>query len=219
MQELDRMVGNFEVDAAPARFEVSNLIITPIEVKLHENVSISALVTNVGGSEGAHTVWLSGSSNTGATIHQSYATGVLQPGKSETASWSLKMDTLGQYTVTVDGQVGTFSVLEAVKPAFVGLLVKVGTIWSPVSSVSFTVGDVVELATCWQNPSAVHSWQCSIEDFLLKDPDGLTVTPTLLSASNTATAGPGGVVYIRYQVTFNKAGSWSYSGKLKGKVL
>lgn len=55
---IDGLTGSFVVLALPAEFVVTDLIISPSEVYIGEPVTISCLVTNVGGTRGSKTVTL-----------------------------------------------------------------------------------------------------------------------------------------------------------------
>jgi len=53
---VDGLTGGFFVIEKPADFTVSDLIIEPTEVYVGETVSISVVVTNVGGKAGSYEV-------------------------------------------------------------------------------------------------------------------------------------------------------------------
>ena len=55
---VNGLVGSFTALALPAEFEVSDLVITPSTVNVGEEVSISVIVTNIGGSPGSTTITL-----------------------------------------------------------------------------------------------------------------------------------------------------------------
>ena len=55
---IDGLSGSFTAVELPAEFEVSNLIIEPSEVDVGEPVTISCVVTNVGGQRGTKTITL-----------------------------------------------------------------------------------------------------------------------------------------------------------------
>lgn len=55
---VDGLTGSFAVLAFPAEFVVSDLVISPSEVYIGELVTISCLVTNVGGVRGSKTITL-----------------------------------------------------------------------------------------------------------------------------------------------------------------
>lgn len=56
---VDGLSGSFTAYSVPAaEFRVSNLVITPTEVYVGESVSISVVVTNVGGKVGSYEVTL-----------------------------------------------------------------------------------------------------------------------------------------------------------------
>ena len=90
---------------APARFAVFDLSITPSEVKPAEQVTISAVVTNIGGSEGSYTVVLK---INGAEERRKEV--ILGVGNSEKVSFNTTKDVGGTYTVSVNGLSGIFTV-------------------------------------------------------------------------------------------------------------
>ena len=91
---------------APARFSISDLSVTPGEVSPAEEVTISALVTNTGGSEGTYTVTLkiNGSEESRKEV-------TVRTGKSEAVTFTVAKDTEASYTVDIDGTVGQFNVV------------------------------------------------------------------------------------------------------------
>jgi len=94
------------VAPAPASFVISDFSVTPSEVKLAEQVKISAVVTNTGGSEGSYTVLLQ--INGAEEAKKEVALGA---GKSETVTFTIAKDTEGSYAVTINGKVGQFNVI------------------------------------------------------------------------------------------------------------
>ncbi len=106
---LDRLIGSFnisEVVEAPASFAISDLSVTPSKVKPREQVTISALVTNTGGSEGSYTVVLKING-----VEETKKEVILGAGKSETVTFTITKDTEGTYTVNIAGKVGRFTAI------------------------------------------------------------------------------------------------------------
>ena len=91
---------------ASASFTISDLSVTRSEVKPAEQVTISTVVTNIGGSEGSYTVVLK---INGAEEAKKEVT--LGAGKSETVTFTIAKDAEGSYTVNIDGKVGQFTVI------------------------------------------------------------------------------------------------------------
>jgi len=91
---------------APASFTVSNLSVTASEVEPSEQVTISAVVANTGGSEGSYTVILKINS-----VEEASKEVTLGPDKSETVTFTISRDTEASYTVNIDGEVGRFTVI------------------------------------------------------------------------------------------------------------
>jgi PGF-pre-PGF domain-containing protein len=111
---LDRLFDSFsvtEVIEAPAAFTASNLTITPAEVDIGEEVTISVLVTNTGDLSGSYEVILK---IDGVAVATKAVT--LAGGASETITFTTAQDIAGTYSVTVDGLSGTFGVKAVVPP-------------------------------------------------------------------------------------------------------
>ncbi|MFH1383330.1 MAG: CARDB domain-containing protein, partial [Chloroflexota bacterium] len=98
---------------APAEFVIGSLSVTPGTVKPAEQVTISTMVTNIGGSEGTYTVVLK---INGAEEARKDVT--LAAGKSQTVSFTTTRAEAGSYTVSIDGQTAQFTVTapQAVTP-------------------------------------------------------------------------------------------------------
>ena len=96
---------------APASFTVSALSITPSVVKLTEQVTISTVVTNTGGSEGIYTVVLqiNGKEVAGKEV-------TLGASQSDTVVFTIAKDEEGIYTANIDGKVGQFTVIVTAPP-------------------------------------------------------------------------------------------------------
>ena len=95
------------VSPEPAKFVISDLSISPSEVKTRESVTISFDVTNSGGTSGTHTVTLKVNGSELAT--ESVA---LDPGQSQRVNFTAKTESSGTFTVEVDGLKGTFKATE-----------------------------------------------------------------------------------------------------------
>jgi len=99
---------------APASFELSNLQITPSQfeiwqtvtfvIKIGEEVTISADVTNRGGQEGSYTAILKINGETEGTQEIT-----LRPGQSEQVVFTVSDNGPGQYVVTIDSLSGEFT--------------------------------------------------------------------------------------------------------------
>lgn len=90
-----------------AAFTVTDLQISPPQVAVGETVTISAKVTNTGGAEGSYDVTLK---KNGAVESTSEVT--LVPGQSTTVSFSSTADSAGNYQMEIDGQIGSFTVVQ-----------------------------------------------------------------------------------------------------------
>ncbi len=89
----------------PASFAVSDLSVTPSEIEPDEQVTISATVTNTGGSEGSYIAVLKIDG-----VEEGTKEVTLEAGESETITFTIMNDTVGNYTVEIDGEVGQFTV-------------------------------------------------------------------------------------------------------------
>lgn len=94
-----------------AEFTLTNLAISPGEVSPGEDVTITVLVTNTGGSTGSITLELRI-----AGVVQATGGATLAPGASDTVAFTVSRDETGTYGVTVDGLTGSFRVTEAAFP-------------------------------------------------------------------------------------------------------
>ncbi|MCK4884762.1 hypothetical protein KAS24_01705, partial [Candidatus Bathyarchaeota archaeon] len=93
----------------PAEFQISNLEVTPTEVKAGEEVTVSVRITNVGGQAGSYTLPL-------LTINQTVEetrTVTLEKGASTITEFTVTKQTLGTYNVEIGGLVDQFTVSEA----------------------------------------------------------------------------------------------------------
>lgn len=101
---------NIPVKSPPwvAIFTVTDLQVFPTQVAVGETVVISANVTNTGGAEGSYNATLK---RNGAMEGTSEVT--LMPGQSTTVSFNCTEHSAGDYQVEIDGQVRTFTVVQA----------------------------------------------------------------------------------------------------------
>jgi len=119
--EIGNLSGRFKVEAAPpppeatpapaqaprpASFTVADLSVTPREVRPAETLTISALVTNSGGSDGAYTAVLKINN-----VEEARKTVGLAAGQSQRVTFTIVRDREGSYTVDIDGKTGVFSVV------------------------------------------------------------------------------------------------------------
>ena len=107
------LLETFEVKALEApsapivgHFQITDLSVTPSEVNLNEQVNISAVVTNTGGSEGSYTVVLKINS-----VEETRKEVTLGAGKTEAVTLTIAKDVEGSYTVDIDGRLGQFTVI------------------------------------------------------------------------------------------------------------
>jgi len=91
----------------PAKFVVSDLSISPGEVKAGESVTISVDVANSGGTVGTYAVTLKVNGSELATKSLT-----LDPGQSQKVTFTAKIESGGTYTVEVDGLKGAFTATE-----------------------------------------------------------------------------------------------------------
>ncbi|GAH79704.1 unnamed protein product, partial [marine sediment metagenome] len=92
-------------------FATSKLSITPAEVNIGEEVTITTLITNTGKLAGSYKLTLSIDNAVVATREVT-----LEGGASEEVTFTAVKDVAGTCTVTVDGLSGTFMVRTPPKP-------------------------------------------------------------------------------------------------------
>jgi len=93
-----------------AAFATSNLSISPSEVNIGEEVTISVLVTNTGNAAGSYEVTLKIDGAVEATKEVT-----LNAGANKEVTFTTAKDVAGSYSVTVNGHSGSFSIRQ--KPA------------------------------------------------------------------------------------------------------
>lgn len=89
----------------PPQFTTANLTVSPPMVEVGENVTISVLVNNTGGSEGTYQLVLKINGTTETTKNITLAAGA-----SQNVTFIISRDTPGAYVVEVDGLTGEFTV-------------------------------------------------------------------------------------------------------------
>ncbi|MCX6001517.1 MAG: hypothetical protein NTY79_03145 [Chloroflexi bacterium] len=90
---------------SPAQFEIASLDIKPAEVTVGDTVSISAKITNIGGTGGAYSATLSVD---GKRIDTKYIN--VDPGSSQTVTFSLSKDAAGTYEIGIGTRSATLTV-------------------------------------------------------------------------------------------------------------
>jgi hypothetical protein len=103
--------GLVAVSALPSAFTLSNLSITPSEVKAGEDVTITLSIANGSIARGTHTVILK---INGEVVETKEVT--VSANSSETVSFTVTRDTAGTYSVEIDGLSGSFTVLAEEAP-------------------------------------------------------------------------------------------------------
>ncbi|HJH29111.1 MAG TPA: S-layer protein, partial [Methanosarcinaceae archaeon] len=98
---------NLEVHALEAKFEFSNLVMSPLEVKLGKDVTITLNASNNGKAEGDYNVdlMINGNLTESKTV-------TLAVDESTTIEFTVAKDEPGTYLVEANGLSGTFEVLE-----------------------------------------------------------------------------------------------------------
>ncbi len=91
----------------PANFLVSNLVVSPAEIKPNEEVTVTVKVSNIGGQTGSYTVPLIINQ-----IQEDSRVVNLNKDESTTVEFKITKQTLGTYSIDVDGLVHTFTVTE-----------------------------------------------------------------------------------------------------------
>jgi hypothetical protein len=95
------------------KFSVSNLTITPNNVKVGEPVNVSIIVSNNGVQMGKYSVVL----RVGGVV-ENITDMAMTPGASQTASFVVIKDAAGDYYADVDGLGGFFTVIPLTPPSF-----------------------------------------------------------------------------------------------------
>jgi hypothetical protein len=108
-----QMPGNYQSMGMP-RFSVSNLSITPNNVKVGEAVNISIYVTNNGMQAGKYSIVL----RIGGVV-ENISDMTLSPGANQTASFVVVKDAPGDYYADIDGLGGFFNVIPLNPPSFI----------------------------------------------------------------------------------------------------
>jgi hypothetical protein len=97
---------------APAKFEVSNLTVSPTQTQLNQEVAISVNVANTGGSSGDYTVEL----KVDGTVKESKRV-TLAAGASQIVNFTITEEAVGRYQVEIAGLGGEFEIIKAAKPS------------------------------------------------------------------------------------------------------
>ena len=100
-----------EAPPAPAAFQIADLVISPAEVKPGEKVTITAEVTNAGGTDGSYTAKLRINDVTEATRKVTVAAGA-----SQLLSFTVVKDAPDTYKVSWDELSGQFGVVKPAPP-------------------------------------------------------------------------------------------------------
>lgn len=96
----------------PASFVVANLVVTPEEVTSGQDITVSAEIANIGGTQGVYDAAL----RIDDIVTQTESVTVL-PGQRETVHFTFSPSTPGVHTVEVNGIFGSFTVEASSEPA------------------------------------------------------------------------------------------------------
>jgi hypothetical protein len=120
-------------EPATAKFEVSNLTVSPSQIQPNQEVSISIDVANIGGQSGDYSLELTVDGAVKSTTLVTVAAG-----KSQTVNFTTTGDTAGKHRVEIAGLVSEFEVIKGAGPfninwwligSIVGIII-VLVIWS-----------------------------------------------------------------------------------------
>jgi hypothetical protein len=103
---------DFTTSGEPATFVVSWLTISPAEAYIDQEVTVNALITNIGDTTGSHDVTLS--INGTAVDTESIIN--LAGGESQLITFNITREIAGDYTVDINGTMDTLIINEATKP-------------------------------------------------------------------------------------------------------
>ena len=128
-------------------FSLSAVSISPAEINIGEEVTLSVTVTNTGAQSDSHELTLK---IEGAVVDTAEIT--LDAGASGTVTFTTTKDVAGTYSVTIDGLTGTFEVLEEIEAPPV---ISVRPPWLiPVIIAAVTTAIVVPLVIRWRRMKA-----------------------------------------------------------------
>jgi hypothetical protein len=99
-------------EPAPAKFEVSNLTISPSQIQLNQEITISLNVTNTGGKSGDYNLELKVNGTVKSTTQVTVA-----PGASQIVNLTLTGDAAGKHQIEVAGLSGEFEVIKSAVPS------------------------------------------------------------------------------------------------------
>jgi hypothetical protein len=117
----------------PAKFEVSNLTVSPSQIQLNQDVSISVVVANTGDQNGDYSLELKVDSAVKSSREVTVA-----GGKSQTVNFTVTGDAIGKHQIEIADLVSEFDVMKAAQPfqinwwligSIIGIVI-VLTIWS-----------------------------------------------------------------------------------------
>jgi len=95
----------------PAKFEVSNLTVSPSQIQLNQEVTISVNVANTGGENGDYSLQLT---IDGAVKSSKQVT--LAAGKSQTINFTATGDAVGKHRVEIGSLISEFEVIKGAQP-------------------------------------------------------------------------------------------------------
>ncbi|MFC1981733.1 CARDB domain-containing protein [Chloroflexota bacterium] len=187
---VNGLSGSFMVMAAPpapAAFTVSSLSISPEEVLVSEQVTISILVKNIGDLTGSYTLSLKINDSLEATKEVS-----IGPGASEKVTFTTSKTEPGTYSVNVNGLSGSFMVMAAPAPA--AFTVSSLTMSPP----EVVVGEQVTIGVLVSNIGGVSgSYEVSLK------------INGALEATKKVTLSPGTSEKVTFTTTKDKPGTYS----------
>jgi hypothetical protein len=94
----------------PAKFEVSNLTVSPSQAQLNQEVAISVNVANTGGTSGSYSLELTVNGISKSTKQVTVAAGT-----SQTVNFTITGDAAGKHQVEIAGLAGEFEITKAAK--------------------------------------------------------------------------------------------------------
>jgi hypothetical protein len=98
-------------EPAPAKIEVSNLIVTPLQIQLNQKVAISINVANTGGKSSDYTLELKVDGVVKSSKHI-----ILAAGESKIVNFTTTGDAIGKHQVEIANLISDFEVLKAAGP-------------------------------------------------------------------------------------------------------
>jgi len=138
--------------STPADFSISGLEVEPAEVQVGEAVTVTATVSNTGGSEGGYVVILK--INGAKEAEQSVT---LAAGASQEVTFNVTREEPGSYNITINGLSGSFTVTATTTPTETATTTATITVTQPPETVTETTALPPETVTTTERTTVTHT--------------------------------------------------------------